>query len=62
MATKLEEYTDKELDKSIEVHKTEIDKDKQVKKPNKDHIDGIKAKESFLKQLYAERNRRLTMT
>jgi len=58
MAIKLEEYTDKELENSIKVHETEINKDKQTKSPNKDMIDGIKAKESFLMQLYAERDRR----
>ena len=58
MAKTLAEYTDKELEKSIEVHETEIAKDKQTKIPTKDLLDGIKAKESFLKQLYAERDRR----
>jgi hypothetical protein len=55
---KIEEYTDKELEKSIKVHETEIAKDRRTKFKNKDLIDGLKAKEDFWKQLNAELDRR----
>ena len=58
MTKKLEEYTDKELEKSIEVHETQIAEDNKTKFKNKDLIDAIKIKEDFLKKLHEEHNRR----
>jgi hypothetical protein len=54
----IEEYTDKELEKSIKLHETEIEKDRKTKYPNKDLRNGIMRKEEFLKKLYEERDRR----
>jgi hypothetical protein len=54
----IEEYTDKELEKSIKLHETEIEKDRKTKYPNKDLRNGIERKEEFLKKLYEERDRR----
>jgi len=62
MTDKLENYTDEELEKSIKVHEIEIAKDRQTKFVNKGLLDAIAAKESFLKQLYAERERRIAKT
>ena len=62
MTDNLEEYTDKELEKSIKVHERQIAKDKQTKFTNKGLLDAIAAKENFLKQLYAERDRRRAKT
>jgi hypothetical protein len=54
----IEEYTDKELEKSIKLHETEIEKDRKTKYPNKDLRNGIVRKEEFLKKLYKELGRR----
>jgi hypothetical protein len=62
MTDKLEEYTDKELEKSIKVHETQIAEDNKTKFKNKDLIDAIKMKEDFLKKLYEERDRRRKKT
>lgn len=58
----MENYTDEELEKSIKVHEIEIAKDRQTIFINKGLLDAIAAKESFLKQLYAELERRRAKT
>jgi hypothetical protein len=58
MVKPLEEYTDKELEKSIKVHETQIAEDKKTKFKNEDLMDAIKTKEDFLKKLHEERDRR----
>jgi 23S rRNA pseudoU1915 N3-methylase RlmH len=58
----LEEYSDKELEKAIKLHETEIKKDKETKcsdtDSKKELMKGTKRKEEFLKKLYEERDRR----
>jgi len=59
----IEEYTDKELEKSIKLHESSIKKDKEIKYLNKEQmkqqIKATEIKEKFLRKLYKERERRI---
>jgi hypothetical protein len=59
MTKPIEEYTDKELQKAIEMHEVSIRKDKETKHPNEELIKGTAKKEAWLKKLYEERTRRI---
>jgi hypothetical protein len=62
MPKPIKEYTDKELEKAIKVHETEIRKDKETKCSDEDSkrelAKGIKMKQEHLQKLYAERDER----
>ena len=62
MPKPITEYTDKELEKAIKVHETEIRKDKETtcsdEKSKKELAKGTKMKQERLQKLYAERDGR----
>jgi hypothetical protein len=62
MPKPIKEYTDKELEKAIKVHETEIRKDKETKCSNeeskKELAKGTKRKQEHLQKLYSERDER----
>ena len=47
MKKPIEEYTNEELQKSIDLHETEIEKDRKTEHPNRDLRNGIEKKEEF---------------